>query len=257
MISIRLGGLGLFGTVGCATVQVGQCRCISFVRGPSQLGGTTGPQPAESAPDSRNCATGEVAFTVVRAPFAIRVAKATATLLDGGGTISADAAAAMMLSSGSGAVMLASGQSLPIPDPCVAMVRRAVERSVIQEALPLARFELVVQVISSVDDETDLQAITAAACAALVDSCIQLHDVFGASTIKHSPGAGNDGDDDDEEGNIQCIVSAHSGSILSLQSTGSVAPDALAAAVERCSLLAAQSTLAAFTSAVAAAQTQL
>jgi hypothetical protein len=226
---VGLGGVTLSGAIGCATVQAGKCRCIAFVRGPAQLGASGfggGGGAAES--DARRCATGDVQLTVVRMPFAPSRAGSACAIVAAAASGSSDAIVA-------GARDFA-GDGVSVDDPIVALVQRAVDLSVVREALPLARFDLVVQVVSSADDASDLQCIAAAACAALVDAALPMRDVFGAAS-------------DDAAGRcVRVVVAAHSRDVLGMLCSGArgMAAEDVCAAIEGCAESAATQTLRAF-----------
>jgi hypothetical protein len=241
---VNLGGLGLLGTIGCATAQVdGKSRCLAFVRAAAQLGSAPTGADGGNAPSS--CATGEVTFVAVRAPSAQRNMSAAALMMQegGGGGGGGESAFQLMnqlssLSTPLSGIINSGGSAQQ--EPAAAMVQRAIERSVIQEQLPLARFELVVQILSSTDDETDLCCVAAAACGALVDSGIPMRDIFGAGSVPISAGGGS-------SGYVRAVVAAHSGGVLGMQSCAASCPPAvLCQAMESCVKQAADQTLAAF-----------
>jgi len=190
----------LAGTIGTATAQAGGCRCIAFVRAPSQTSSTFD-RPGRGT-------AGEVTFTLVRAPFAAR-------------------------SSHTGAPPEATRNEKDVAEPAAELVQSAVERIVMQDRLPQARFDLVVQILSSVDDDSDIECVAAAACAALVDAAIELHDVFGAAAVPLGAAV------------VRVIAAAHSGSVVAAVSQGAVAPAALGSAVAAACQKASQTILSA------------
>jgi hypothetical protein len=209
---ITLGSaINLIGTIGCCTVQVGNTKCLGFVKAPTQLG-TTGENNNNNS-NKNSCATGEVAFTLVRAPFAFSRPVSSSSSDDFNLKRQLQENQQMQLMNINSS-SLSREQQQNEQSSLIQMIKKSIDRSIVFEALPLARFELIVQVLSSTDDDSDLEAITACACGALMDGNIPLKDVFGAGSSNGR----------NAQNKIRIIVAAHSQGLLGLQSSFSTGP---------------------------------